>query len=351
LSLEIALLVAINVDPQYTFDAISDVIQQSRSDALSVGSELLRRQEPDHAIRVAHIIGQHVKCEYNSARDWLYFVDRVVKDLVDAPATEHNVALLACLFEAVMQSGHRNNSVYSMVEALKGADAERESIVIELLQKNIAPTTMIVILGHSRTRLATTPLIKQLTSSDEQRQIAALVALERVRDVTAYPETAKLLSNQSELVARHAASTMFSLDRTRASSDFIGYFGRALPHLQAGLVRFLGRCYNVEAVPLLSDVLLTSADPKMRREAAKSVGSLRAANAVDPLILALSDQSFEVRGMAAWALGAIGDKSSLLALEALTSDSHPLVAWSASCSIRDLRGRTYRWLGIGRGRR
>ena len=55
--------------------------------------------------------------------------------------------------------------------------------------------------------------------------------------------------------------------------------------------------------------------PEVKIEAARSLGEIRLATGIEPLSYALSDESPEVRKVAAWALGEMQDPEALSAVE------------------------------------
>ncbi len=77
--------------------------------------------------------------------------------------------------------------------------------------------------------------------------------------------------------------------------------------------------------------LLKDEDPRIRRRAALAVGRTRLATGVPPLLPLLSgDADHEVRQMAAFALGLIGDASAADALTAALKDTDPIVQGRAA---------------------
>ena len=72
----------------------------------------------------------------------------------------------------------------------------------------------------------------------------------------------------------------------------------------------LGAIDDRSAVPALIRALGDQAE-RVRKQAAWALGAIDDSRAVDALVKALSDQSQGVRQQAAWALGAIGDSRAL----------------------------------------
>ena len=81
----------------------------------------------------------------------------------------------------------------------------------------------------------------------------------------------------------------------------------------------VGRAGLPEGVPQLARLLQSDSDPEVRQMAAFALGLIGDATAVDPLKLALTDPSLIVAGRAAEALGLIGDTASAPAVGQLVS--------------------------------
>ncbi len=93
---------------------------------------------------------------------------------------------------------------------------------------------------------------------------------------------------------------------------------------------------QADAAAVLS--LLGDADASVRGAAVATVGGLRdAAGRVQLEALVVNDPDATVRRNAAWALGEIGQRASLAALEAASNDASPLVRGVAKASRQSLR--------------
>jgi nucleoside phosphorylase len=94
----------------------------------------------------------------------------------------------------------------------------------------------------------------------------------------------------------------------------------------------LGALGDRNAVQPLCDALKDDA-PKVRGSAATALGALGDRNAVQPLCDALKDDAREVRGSAATALGALGDRNAVQPLSALLGDQIDQVRLSAANAL------------------
>ncbi|MEP6918984.1 MAG: HEAT repeat domain-containing protein, partial [Acidobacteriota bacterium] len=93
-----------------------------------------------------------------------------------------------------------------------------------------------------------------------------------------------------------------------------------------------GRATAPVAVPPVPDlaVLVTDAEPRLRRRAAMAIGRVGLAEGIKPLTTTLADADPEVREIAAFALGLIGDASAAPPLLAALTDSSPIVRGRAA---------------------
>lgn len=97
----------------------------------------------------------------------------------------------------------------------------------------------------------------------------------------------------------------------------------------------LGVINDEKAIPSLIETLKDN-NKLVRREASTALSRM-GAPAVDPLIETLADDDWRVRGTAAWALGNLGDKKAIPELEKLLDDESAFVKAGAKSAIESIQ--------------
>lgn len=165
------------------------------------------------------------------------------------------------------------------------------------------------------------PLIKALRSQDWIVRMHAAKAIGRIRDGRAVPALVPLLHDTVKAVREEAALALVQIGEPAVPSLL-----EALKH-EAWLVRLhaieaLGRMKAKMAVEPLLFVLFNDRDAAVRTDAARALGEIGDARAVEFLIRAMND--LDVRPAAVEALGKIGDAKALPALiDVVTGASKP----------------------------
>ncbi|MCX5795794.1 MAG: HEAT repeat domain-containing protein [Elusimicrobia bacterium] len=94
---------------------------------------------------------------------------------------------------------------------------------------------------------------------------------------------------------------------------------------------------NPAAARLMIRVLGSDPEPRMRKQAALSLGRMKSPAGLDPLIkAALGDENRFVRNCAVISLGKLGSKKALQALERLSEDKDPTLRGLAKGSITSI---------------
>jgi hypothetical protein len=99
----------------------------------------------------------------------------------------------------------------------------------------------------------------------------------------------------------------------------------------------MGRSHTPLAVDKLVDAL-EDLSPRVRSEAARSLGEVGRDEAVEPLVETLHDDESDIRPEAAAALGKIGAAGSVEALVAALDDEDPRVRQSAALALGEIGG-------------
>lgn len=214
-------------------------------------------------------------------------------------------------------------------------------------------------------------LTEQLESGDEEERLTAAIRLSGLEDKRVAPVLRNALKDRSPLVREaavtglgYAAEPAFAeavidaltRDRSekvrqaaayslglipgpRSVEGLIRGLGDRWPSVRGASAIGLGRQSAPESVSALINAL-NDGSPFVRAEAARALGRVgpAAAAAVSHLIGLLErDSDGEVRRQAATALGLIGDRSALDALEAAARGSDPYLSARAREAIRRLK--------------
>lgn len=128
------------------------------------------------------------------------------------------------------------------------------------------------------------------------------------------------LGNDSVPVRYAAANKLGKLGDRVAVPYLIAALDEEDDKVKDNLIYALGELGDHSAVPVLSRILRKDKSDRLRKCAAKALGMLGSATAVEDLISALNDEDFKVRKSAARALGQIGDKRAVPALKKALDD-------------------------------
>jgi len=108
--------------------------------------------------------------------------------------------------------------------------------------------------------------------------------------------------------------------------------------IQAAVMLGLLKDKSPETVDAVSEAVILDRDPDVRAMAARSFLGIPSKKAVESLILSLEQDPYEAaRSNAAWALGEIGDKSSVPALRKALSDPDTNVRLKAASAVLKMK--------------
>lgn len=184
-------------------------------------------------------------------------------------------------------------------------------------------------------------LVEDLRSDD--RAVRAASVLARVADESRVPDLYRLLGSDDCFVREAAAEPLARLEGARA-----------LPALFTALTRGESEGYdNDSLVGIISELLednpqgaaplvlqmVSAPEWKVREHAAWALGFLPSDVALEPLLVALSDESPDVRSAAAGSLGSFEGEDVLLPLIECLRDDDKRVRVSAADALRYLGDR------------
>ena len=184
---------------------------------------------------------------------------------------------------------------------------------------------------------ATSALVSALTDPSPLVRGAVAASLgERADPSVASPLGARLTSDKDAFVRKTAAYALGRFSGTERTAALLAALKDKDPEVRGAAAVSLGDHAESAAVAPLS-AALSDKSAFVRAQTARALGvnGSAASQAVPTLIgLLTSDQDGEVKRQAASALGSIGDRSALQALDRATHDSDPYLAQAARDSIR-----------------
>ena len=184
---------------------------------------------------------------------------------------------------------------------------------------------------------ATSALVSALTDPSPLVRGAVAASLgERADPSVASPLGARLTSDKDAFVRKTAAYALGRFSGTERTAALLAALKDKDPEVRGAAAVSLGDHAESAAVaPLAAALSDKSAFVRAQTARALGVNGSGARQAVPTLIgLLTSDQDGEVKRQAATALGSIGDRSALQALDRATRDSDPYLAQAARDSIR-----------------
>lgn len=142
------------------------------------------------------------------------------------------------------------------------------------------------------------------------------------------------LNSDDEFVIEEAMG-LLEMKADEAIDPLISALSSRKKNIRLNAAKLLGVLDNPKAINAL---ILTLRDNNklVRREASTSLSRL-GGDAVDPLIGILDDEDWRVRGAAAWALGNLDDERAIAPLEALLEDESAFVSSGAKNAIANIK--------------
>ncbi|WP_296782842.1 HEAT repeat domain-containing protein [uncultured Methanobrevibacter sp.] len=147
-------------------------------------------------------------------------------------------------------------------------------------------------------------------------------------------ELIELLNDKDDFVVEDAVGEL-ELRADEAVDPLIDALSSRKKQIRLNAATLLGAIGDPKAIPALVETLKDN-NKLVRREASTSLSRMGEA-AVDPLIETLNDDDWKVRGAAAWALGNIGDEKAIPELEKLLDDESGFVRQGAQSAINSIK--------------
>ena len=147
-------------------------------------------------------------------------------------------------------------------------------------------------------------------------------------------ELIELLNDKDDFVVEDAVGEL-ELRADEATDALIDALSSRKKGIRLHAATLLGAINDPKAIPALVETLKDN-NKLVRREASTALSRM-GEPAVDPLIEILSDEDWRVRGAAAWALGNIGDEKAIPALENLLDDESGFVKQGAQSAIKSIQ--------------
>ncbi len=258
--------------------------------------------------------------------DVRYRAAEALGDLGDARSVEPIAALLAD-----EESGVR----WKAAEALGKLGSQAvEPLIRSLHDQSVDVRWMAAIaLGEIGDPRAIGPLVETLTDTDTYVRSRAALALGKIGEPTRDTLIDALRSGEED-VRWGAALALGEIGGEKAMQALIGALDDPSPHVRhraAGALEEIGDA----AVPHLIEAFATSGPP-ICKTIAETLGYI-GKPAVGPLLAALHDERWEVRAGAARALGEVADAGAVDALIEALGDEQPEVTAAARAALKDIK--------------
>ena len=147
-------------------------------------------------------------------------------------------------------------------------------------------------------------------------------------------ELIELLNDKDDFVVEDAVGEL-ELRADEALDPLIEALSSRKKQIRLNAATLLGAINDPKAIPALIDTLNDN-NKLVRREASTALSRM-GEPAVDPLIETLNDEDWKVRGAAAWALGNLGDEKAIPELEKLLDDESGFVKQGAQSAINSIK--------------
>ena len=147
-------------------------------------------------------------------------------------------------------------------------------------------------------------------------------------------ELIELLNDKDDFVVEDAVGEL-ELRADEAVDPLIDALSHRKKQIRLNAATLLGAINDPKAIPALVETLKDN-NKLVRREASTALSRM-GEPAVDPLIETLADEDWKIRGAAAWALGKKKKKKAIPELEKLLDDESGFVKQGAQSAIKSIK--------------
>ncbi len=174
----------------------------------------------------------------------------------------------------------------------------------------------------------------------------AAQALGRIGDKESVPLLRNLINDENYLVRVLAVAALFELGQEDTKGPLLGFLRDNDPAVRAAAAEEIGRLvfeiednaggWKEKFLSILNDMLPLEEDPVVRVKLIEQLGGYRFNAAVEHINQSMNDADPDVRRVACWAAGEIGDKSSIPFLLERLGDEDVEVRSKAKISLAEM---------------
>jgi HEAT repeat protein len=309
----------------------------SRED-YKAASALLIEQSDEFASAVLDALAPKLAGDYykDNARECAYFIEELATQLVRGPPPlRANLYLDAS--QALLQTQVHNNAVHWTMRLILEVDPEIAITLLRRLHNSARLIELIPLVGKLKYKCVVEHLYSIVDDPRPQVRCKVVRALAILADPGTFDVLVRRLSDPDEETRFQIVEALFSLDPDRAVQEAQSLANDLTQRIQLRTIQLMGQTGNLGCLPALKLKVTYPADSSVRLYAVKSVGEIRPADPPAEVVDALRDSNPSVRGMAAWALGQIGNPTVIPDLTLLSRDADEFAAWSAQEAIRRIK--------------
>jgi len=245
-------------------------------------------------------------------------------------------AEITTLLHLVAEDGEK----YSPGELARTLLPRRQEIIDALeSQERSHVLAAATVLGYVRWKQGENALLKLLASENEEYQMAASFALQKINDPALVRRILRDFRESGRYLPARVAEIALA-QGSKALDEVLEALKTAADPAASGLlIDLLGELGDKRAVPVLEG-FLDSGEPRLKVKAICALDRIGDGRVAQSLLKALNDPGWPVRAQAAKALGRLGRDESLAMLEDLLNDPDWHVRTNAREALDQLQART-----------